>query len=243
MSTFLLVHGSWHGAWCWYKIVPRLERAGHTVIVPDLQSHGRDWTPPGQVTLQDYVDRICQLLDEQTEPVILVAHSRGGIIISQVAEQRPKKVSLLVYLAAFLIPTGETVLTYFYKDKDCLIVPNIEINRQQGWDMLKTEAFQAALYADCSAEDIALAQLLLTPEPLSPAATPLQLTQVNFGRIPRVYIELLQDRAVSPALQRLMYTQLPCQQIISIEASHSAYFSKPDALAEHLILLQATQAH
>ncbi len=44
MSTYVLIHGSWHGAWCWYKIIPLLAQAGHTAIVLDLPGHGRDWT-------------------------------------------------------------------------------------------------------------------------------------------------------------------------------------------------------
>jgi pimeloyl-ACP methyl ester carboxylesterase len=49
MSTFVLVHGAWHGAWCWYKVVPRLRQAGHEVIAPDLPSLGRDRTPVAEI--------------------------------------------------------------------------------------------------------------------------------------------------------------------------------------------------
>ena len=51
MSTFMLIHGAWHGAWCWYKVVPRLERLGHRVIAPDLAGLGRDKTPANRVSL------------------------------------------------------------------------------------------------------------------------------------------------------------------------------------------------
>lgn len=91
MSTYVLIHGFWHGAWCWHKITPRLEKAGHKVIVPDMPGHGRDWTPPGQVTMRDYVDTITGTLDAEEEPVTLVAHSRNGIVASQAAEERPGK--------------------------------------------------------------------------------------------------------------------------------------------------------
>jgi pimeloyl-ACP methyl ester carboxylesterase len=57
MSTFLLVHGAWHGAWCWSKLVPELEALGHKTIVFDLPSHGEDKTPAGDVTLDDYAAR------------------------------------------------------------------------------------------------------------------------------------------------------------------------------------------
>ena len=88
MSTYVLIHGSWHGAWCWYKVVPRLEQAGHTALAIDLPGHGRDWTPPQDVSMQTYVDSVCGVLDTLPEPAILVGHSRGGIVISQVAESR-----------------------------------------------------------------------------------------------------------------------------------------------------------
>jgi pimeloyl-ACP methyl ester carboxylesterase len=81
MNTFVLIHGGCHGAWCWYKIIPRLEQLGHRVIAPDLPSHGRDKTPVSTVTLQSYVDAVCAILDAQREPVVLVGHSMGGGII------------------------------------------------------------------------------------------------------------------------------------------------------------------
>src|SRR5262249_11659973 len=86
MSTYLLVHGAWHGAWCWYKIIPRLQAAGHKVIALDMPGHGRDWRPPGEITMQDYVDTITRALDAEAEPAVLVAHSRGGLVATHAAE-------------------------------------------------------------------------------------------------------------------------------------------------------------
>lgn len=237
MATFVLIHGSWHGAWCWHKIISRLEAAGHRTITPNLPAHGRDRREPGTVTLDDYVARTCEAIDMADEPVILVAHSRGGIVASQTAEARSNKISRLVYLAAFLIPNGERVLEYGQRDADSMIGANLNVNPDEGWDMLRQDVFREALYADCSDDDIALCVQLLSPEPLLPTLTLLQLTEENFGRVPRTYIELLQDRAVSPMIQKLMYDQTPCEQVISIDASHSAYFSQPDTLTDHLISL------
>lgn len=235
LSTYVLVHGSWHAAWCWYKVVPLLQRAGHKVIAIDLASHGRDRTAPGDVTMQDYVDSICTVLDAEDEPVILVGHSRGGLAITQAAEERPDRIRTLVYLAAFLIPNGETIIPLALSDSDSLIMPNLDINADLGWDMLREEAIRETLYADCSDDAVALARLLLTPEPSAPTNTPIRTSEEGFGRIPRVYIELLQDRAVSPSLQKRMYTAMPCERVISINASHSAYFSAPDELVARLL--------
>ena len=235
MNTYVLIHGSWHGAWCWHKIIPLLEAAGHKAIAIDLPGHGRDWTPAGAVTMQSYVDRVVKVLDEQPEPVILVGHSRGGIVISQTAEARPEKVKSLVYLAAFLIPNGEPMIQTALGDTESLIVANLDLNEAEGWHMLKEEAFQDALCGDCSAADVALAHALLTPEPNAPVGTPLQLSDENFGRIPRVYIETLQDRGVTPGVQKKMYTATPCQQVLSLNTSHSPFLSAPQSLVEHLL--------
>ena len=237
MSTYVLIHGSWHGAWCWYKIIPLLQQAGHQVIALDLPGHGRDWTAPREVSLQRYVESVCNVLDAQAESVILVGHSRGGIVISQTAEQRSDKIRTLVYLAAFLIPNGETLMTTALSDPDSLIISNTVVNQEQGSTMLKAEAFRDALYGDCSQEEIVLATALLTPEPIAPSATPLSLSEEHFGRIPRVYIETLQDKGVTPALQKKMYTVTPCQQIISMDTSHSPFLSQPQQLASHLTSL------
>jgi pimeloyl-ACP methyl ester carboxylesterase len=145
MSTYVLIHGSWHGAWCWHKITPRLEAAGHRVIVPDMPGHGRDWRPPGTIGMADYVATITAALDAADEPVVLVAHSRGGIAITQAAEARPEKIRRLVYLAAYLVPSGETLIPLAFADTDSLVIPNLEINQSEGWDMLRREMFRAAL--------------------------------------------------------------------------------------------------
>src|SRR5262245_54633440 len=90
--TYLLIHGAWHGGWCWEKVAPRLREAGHMAPAPTLA---------GQ-TLEDWTDQVCEILAAQSQPVVLVGHSRGGIVISRAAERLPGKIQTLVYLNAFL---------------------------------------------------------------------------------------------------------------------------------------------
>jgi pimeloyl-ACP methyl ester carboxylesterase len=239
MATFVLIHGSWHAGWCWHKIVTRLEAKGHTVLAPDLPAHGRNWGVHGEIGLKDYVNAVCADIDRASEPVVLVAHSRGGIVASQASEARPDKIAACVYLAAYLIPNGERVLEYAMTDKGSLILRNLHVDRDGGFDMLRQEAFRDALYHDCNEDDVALANLLLSPEPIKPTATLLRLSGENYGRVPRFYIELTEDRAVSLPLQRRMHEAVGCERVMRIDASHSAYFSKPDELTDCILSVAA----
>lgn len=235
MSTFVLIHGSWHGAWCWYKVIPRLERAGHRVIAPDLPSLGKDRTPISRVSLRLWTESVCQVLDAETEPVVLVGHSRGGMVISEVAESRPEKIKTLVYLCAFLLRNGESVMQVAQTDDTSQIGPNLLLFQEQGHAKLRDEGIREVFYGGCNEEDVVLARLLLQPEALAPLGTPIQTTEERFGQIPRVYIECLRDRAISPSVQKQMYSALPCGRVLSMDTDHSPFFSAPDQLVAHLI--------
>lgn len=230
MSTYLLVHGAWHGGWCWYKVVPRLERLGHTVIAPDLSSLGCDKTPVNRVSLAHWRDFLCQLLDAQAEPVILVGHSRGGVVISEVAERRPDRIRTLVYLTAFLARDGECLFDLAQQAPASLVPPNMVMSEDSGSSTVRDAALRDAFYGECSDEDVALARLCLQPEPTVPLATPVRITDANFGRVPRVYIQCLRDNAITPPLQRQMYTALPCREVLTLDTDHSPFFSRPDEL-------------
>ena len=238
MSRFVLIHGAWHGAWCWYKVIPLLEHQGHEVIAPDLPGHGIDRTPTNRVSLKSYTDRICDILDASEEPAILVGHSMGGIPITQAAEYRPDRIRSLVYLAAFLLPGGMSLFDEAHTHDDSLVPPNMVFDEADpSYVNFRAEALREAFYADCSDADFTLARSLVTPQPQSPLMTKLQTTAENFGRVPRVYIEALQDRAITLPVQKKMYTALPCRQVISMDSSHSPFFSQPEMLAGHLLSL------
>lgn len=239
MSTFVLVHGSWHGAWCWYKVIPALEAAGHRVIAPDLPSLGRDTTPIPAITPRTWPDAIADILDAQIEPVVLVGHSRGGMVISQAAEARPDKVKSLVYLCAFLLRDGESLLEVAQAGTDAgpTTTGDLIIDEDAGSVSVRPEALESLFYGCCPEEDVTLARLLLRPEALAPLAAPIHVTPENYGRIPRVYIECQRDGIIAPQLQREMYARTPCTKVISMDTDHSPFFSQPAELAGHLCTL------
>jgi pimeloyl-ACP methyl ester carboxylesterase len=223
MATFVLIHGAFGGGWRWEKVIPLLEQAGHKVIAPDLPGHGEkcDVSTEG-LTLKSYTDFVSDILDKQTEPVILVGHSMGGLIVSQTAEYRTDKIKKLVYVCAFLLKDGQSLRSKGGGHHDPINAPY--------------EVFKETFYGDCSDDEAMKARSRLVPEKAAViGATTLHITEGNYGRIPRVYIECLLDNAIKPAVQKEMYTEMPCQRVISMEASHSPQTSRPEELARNLL--------
>jgi pimeloyl-ACP methyl ester carboxylesterase len=230
MKTFILIHGSWHGAWNWHLVKPMLEANGHQVYAIDLPGMGRDKTPIQSVTLEMAVQAVCALIDSIEGKVILVGHSKNGIIISQAAEYRANKIEKLVYLAAYLIPNGKTQREYSMADTQGVLKHYVTLHEATHSSTLGSAIFKQGLYHDCEDYIIELAKVLLSHEPVGSGTTPLQLTDKNYGSVPRYYIECTEDRAVTPFIQQKMYQESTCEDVFKLPASHSPFFSKPSEL-------------
>jgi pimeloyl-ACP methyl ester carboxylesterase len=236
MSTFVLVHGGGHGAWCWYKIVPRLEAAGHRVITPDMPGHGLDRTPLAGLTQHDYAAALVAVLDAIDEPVVLVGHSMGGMTVELAAEQRPDKVAAAVFLTAVVLRDGQSMMTHPELSADFAgrIGPNMDVDQQTGAAIFPPDQAAAFFYSDCDAADIALANRLIVGEPMSAMSTPIEITAERFSAVATFGIVTTEDRLNLPSLQRIMYDQVGVGKILTLDTSHSPFFSAPDALTEQL---------
>jgi pimeloyl-ACP methyl ester carboxylesterase len=232
--TFVLVPGAWHGAWCWERLAPLLEAQGSRVITPELAGTGRSAADPASVTLEAWAHDIADLCARQPHPVTLLGHSRGGVVISRAAELAPRNLRRLVYLAAYLLPTGGRVAAAARGDPDSLIPANMVPAREGVTCTLRAEVLREAFYGDCDEATIDWASRQLTPEPLKPLVTPLKTSAARFGCVPRAYIECTRDRTIGPAAQRHMHAALPCDPVLSLDSGHSPFLSQPRALAELL---------
>lgn len=236
MASFVLIHGAWHGGWCWQRVTPLLEAAGHRVWAPDLPGLGSDHTPLEQVTLDSWRDFVCKHLERAGEPVILVGHSRGGVVISAVAEAMPEKIARLAYLAAFLVPDGKTLGEMY-----TLLPPREEIADIATYEgvaaTLNPAKIAPLLYNTTAAEWQKRAAALVCPEPVMSFVTPIHTTAARFGRVPRAYIECLRDNTIPIDLQRKMQEALPCDPVIALDTDHSPFFSAPEQLRDALLRL------
>lgn len=233
MATFILVHGSLHGGWCWDKVVGELEMAGHSALAPDLPGMGANFMPPEDVSLEVMGSFIADLARNQTEKVVLVGHSLGGITISEAAERAPEAVAGLVYVTALLMPDGAAA-------SDVLNLEGLSNGLRLSEDGARIliddpEFARTRYYNSCDDADIENALARLAPQPTRLIRDRLSLSAERFGRIPRAYIECLHDNAMPIEFQRSLQAALPCDPVFSMETGHSPFVQSPRDFVAHLI--------
>lgn len=233
---YLLIHGSWHGAWCWEKVKPLLEAAGHQVLAPDLPGHGKDKTPLEGITLQSYIDCIATCLKTLDEPAIVVGHSMAGIVISQVAEYFPEKIKALVYIAGFMPQNGESLLSLARLQKLNKITANIRSVPQENAIYFPLEQMENFAYNTCPAGVFSRLEGRFCVEPYLPYVTPVCITRERYGQVPRIYILCEEDKAVLLSSQQRMLKQSPCSAF-TLACDHSPFYSDPEGLVELLLKL------
>jgi pimeloyl-ACP methyl ester carboxylesterase len=240
----VLVHGAWHGAWAWDTIVPRLRAAGHEAIAVDLPGNGTDKTPPQEVTLELYANHVSRIVDSIQGPVVLVGHSMGGVTIAQTCELRPDRVALAIYLCAFLLPDGMSVLEFYGK----YLKPEMRGAHSRvtysADNLCSSIDPVSAVEVFYQHAEPALAQSAarrLKPQPEGARRSQLHTSVARFGSVPRVYIEARDDRSVHLPLQRQMQALTPCLAVYGLDSDHAPQLSQPDALTD--LLLQSVARH
>lgn len=241
MASYILVHGSWHGGWCFDAVGALLEAAGHQVIAPDLPGMGGDEAALRAVTLDGWAEFVSGLCLKATQtPVVLAGHSRGGLVISQTAEAVPDNIDALVYICAMMLPDGMSRADFKAMEGpnppfDAIISPVFD-----GAGTVVDREKAGAVFAQLSPpETVAAAMARVVAEPHGPRSTPLRLTDQRFGRIPRTYIECTADKTIPLSSQRKMQQLVPGADVVSLWADHSPYLSRPQALATALQAVSA----
>ena len=238
MATFVMIHGAWHGGWCFEPLRDRIEAAGHQLVAPDLPGMGGDDARLATVTLDEWAEFAVAQCRAAPPPVILCGHSRGGIVLSRAAELDPSAMTALVYICAMLIPNGLSRAEF---QQDAARNPEFAALMRptpDGQGTVIDKAGAAAVFAQLSPPEAAAAAIeRLVAEPSGPRQTRLVLSEERFGSVPRHYVECLHDRTIPIADQRRMLALQPCATVTSLEADHSPFLSTPDALADALLAI------
>lgn len=235
MSTFVLVHGSWHGAWCWQQLLPRLREAGHAAVAVELPAHGDDPADASEASFDAYVDRVGAAIESADEEVLLVGHSMGGHVVTQAAERHVDAVAAVVYVTAFLPADGQALTDFDMGAFDSIVPDYLSVDDDRGVVTFDEAGADEVFYHDCAEADAAFARSRLRPEPAAPRSVPVDLSEENYGSIPRVYVECTEDRALPVAFQRSMHEAVGCDEVYAIDSGHAPFLSVPDELAATLL--------
>lgn len=236
-TTFIFIAGALHAAWSWHRIVPLMAARGMIALAADLPGMGEDRSiAPRDATLALWGDHVADLVRAAEPPVILVGHSRGGLVIGEAAERVPDLVAGLIYVSGLIIPPGRTALEIMGAGD----TPGGPSPTEDGKAVRIAAAAAVALfYNRCSPADAAAAVDHLCLEPLAPNMTPATVTANRWFRVPRGYVETSDDRTLDMARQRAMQAIAPCDPVVTLDADHSPFLSAAPQLADALLHIAA----
>ena len=232
IKRIVLVHGSAHGAWCWETVSPLLERLGYEVNALDLPGSGDDLTAAKDVSLGLCIDRVVQEVESGTSPVLLVGHSMAGIIISGVGEAVPQKIGKLVYVAAFLLRSGEAMVGRTTSEESAARA--IRPSEIEGAFELDRSMVPDIFYNCCGQEVAARATARLRAQAIGPLTSSSILTDTRWGMTPKTYIVCSRDRALPPAQQHAFCERISGIKKLVMDTDHSPFYSDPQGLVEIL---------
>lgn len=233
-ADYTLIHSAWMGGWQWDGVGAQLSADKSTFIAPDLPGHGSDTTPASQITMDDYVKTLTDALDNASGQTILVGHSFGGVIASQVAEARPKKVKAIVYLCAFMLPNETSFMDATNDVTTSEVLNNLSFNTDGTAVGIKETALHNAVAHDIPKDIFMSAKSHLVLEPTAPLATKLSLSKKAYGSIPKYYVECTQDKAIPLPIQQAMHSAQNVENVYTVDSSHSVIFSQPKRVSQIL---------
>jgi pimeloyl-ACP methyl ester carboxylesterase len=232
-ATVVLVHGAWHGAWCWGKVLPLLYARDVRWVAVDLPGHGTNHDP-----LTDLAGDAAFLhatLDELDRDAIVCGHSYGGAVVTEGAAH--PRASHLVYLTAFQLEPGESCANAVADDvspEDGRTELGDAIRRgDDGITTLDPDMAGRIFYNDCADHEVAWALERIGPHRIDALTQP--ATRAAWHDRPSTYAVCTGDRAVTPAVQRALSRR--ADDVVEWPTGHSPFVSRPELVADLLAAL------
>jgi pimeloyl-ACP methyl ester carboxylesterase len=237
MSTFVLVHGSWHDGSAWKAVIQHLSAQGHQAFAPTIAGHGKGANKNvnhAQCT-QSIVDYI---VDKDLTDIVLLGHSFGGTVIAKVAEVIPDRIRRLIFLDAFILKDGESLNDNLPSNYQALF-NNLAKESDDNTIMMPFEIWREAFINDADLDLAQSSYAQLSPQPYQPFRDKLDLKQFYSLPIPKSCLYCTKDKALpqgewgwhpkmSSCLGQFRFVQMP--------GSHEVMLSNPIGLAEKIIV-------
>ena len=232
-QTFVLVHGAWHGGWCWSRVADKLRASGHQVFTPTQTGLGeRKHLLSKDITLDIFVKDIANLIEaEELSNVVLVGHSFGGLAISGVADAMPDKIRHLVYLDSLMVEGGKSPFDGLPPD----VVAARRKAAEESSGGLSLPAPPASAFGVSDPKDAEWVKRRLTPHPLGTYTSPLNIKGPVGNNLPRTYIACTNPSYAALENSRKWVKAQPGWRWAEIATGHNAMVMQPEELTRMLI--------
>jgi pimeloyl-ACP methyl ester carboxylesterase len=229
-ATFVLVHGAWHGGWCYSRVAERLRAGGHRVFTPTMTGVGeRAHLASLDISLELHVTDIANVLRfEDLRDVVLCGHSYGGLVISGVVEAVPERIAALVFLDAFVPEDGQSLHDLV---PEAAAAGQIEMAAANGGFIPPVPAARFAV----NERDRAWIDANCVPQPLATMRQALALTGARERAAHKTYLRAGKYRSIPFDAARERFTGKPGWFVDTIAAGHDVMVDAPDELTAALV--------
>jgi pimeloyl-ACP methyl ester carboxylesterase len=230
MATFVLVHGAWHGGWCWRFVRPLLRRAGHEVFAPSLTGLGeRKHLVRPDIDLDTHIEDIVSLLEmEDLRDVVLVGHSYGGMVITGAADRAQPRIKRLVYLDAFVPENGKCTLDYVVPERAARM-------REEGEKLGNVTPPPLSLWGLTKPEHIDFVKPREVRHPYRTMSQRIVLrNEAALARLPKTFVYCSSPATGSFDAFAAKYRNDPAWKFFELKTGHDAMILMPEQVAEIL---------
>ena len=226
MATFVLVHGAWHGGWCWRSVRPLLK--DHQVFTPSLTGLGeRRHLARSDINLETHIEDVVSLLEmEDLHDVVLVGHSYGGMVVTGAADRVPERIGRLIYLDAFVPENGKCLLDYVVPERAARM-------REEGEKAGSVTPPPLSLWGITRQEHIDFIKPREARHPFGTMAQKIRL-EANAARLPKTFIYCSSPATGSFDQFAAKYRNDPAWKFFELPTGHDAMILMPERVAELL---------
>ena len=230
---FVLIHGAWHGGWCWDGVIKELEKAGHTAEAPTLPGHSPK-DDRSKIAFDDYVNKIVSVLKQQTAPAVLVGHSSAGFLLQAAAPKAADKIAQLIFLNAFILPNGKRQFDLVPPEASQGMTAAANASPDKSVPVMEDFVRNMLMAGEPSEKQSALIGRLV-PQPLALFTTPVSTKEFESLNVPKAVVFCKGDASLPPGAYLGMAQGLGKHRLVEIEGSHEALFTNPSAVANGLL--------